>query len=77
MKTKKTTSEFRQILAEQGIEMTLEDAEDAYVMVTEIRKTARKLSTLDLWDMEENESLGLSREERESLTGLYRVAKEL
>ena len=74
---KKITSEFRKVLAEQGIEMTLDQAEDAYVMAMEIRKTAHRLSTLDLWEMEEDESLGMSREERGVLVDLYRVAKEL
>jgi hypothetical protein len=70
------SSKFRELLAEQGIEMTPDQATDAYKMARKIRKIAKKLSTRELWDLEDNESLGITREERIQIADLYRAAKE-
>lgn len=68
---------FRDLLAEKGIEMTPDEAKKAYRMAVKIRKIAKRLSTADLWVMEENELSGLSKEERLQIADLYRTAKEL
>lgn len=68
---------FRSALADMGIEMTPEQADAIYGMASRIRKLAKKLSTSDLWDLEENESLDMSKEERKQIADLYRAAKEL
>lgn len=70
-------SEFRNILAEQGIEMTPEQAGEAYKMARKLRRTAKKLSMEDFWIMEEDESLGLPKEERLQMIELYKVAREI
>lgn len=71
------TVEFRTLLAGEGIEMTPAQAEKAYKLARRLRKTARRLSTEDLWDMEEDDSMGFTREERSEMVNLYRIAKEL
>lgn len=68
---------FRELLAERGIEMTPEEAKKAYSMAMKIRIAAKRLSTQDLWNMEDNESSGISREERLQIADLYRIAKEV
>lgn len=70
-------AEFRNILAEKGIEMTPDQAEKAYELAIRLRKTARRLSTADLWAMEEDDSMGFTREERAEMVNLYRIAKEI
>jgi hypothetical protein len=70
-------SEFRHILAERGVEVTPEQADHIYKMTARLRKIARKLSTIDLWSLEENESLGMTKEERRQIADLYRAAKEI
>ena len=68
---------FRSALADMGIEMTPEQADVIYKMASRIRKLAKRLSTSDLWDLEENESLDMSKEERKQIADLYRAAKDL
>lgn len=71
------TNEFRRILAEAGVEMTPEQAESAYVAVKKLKRAAKKLSTADLWAMEEDESSGIPRDERVALVEIYRRAREM
>lgn len=68
---------FRSVLAEQGIEMTPEQAKEAYRMARGLRRTARRLSMEDFWAMEEDETLGMPREERIQMIELYRAAQEI
>jgi hypothetical protein len=68
---------FRLALAEMGIEMTPEQAGEVYKMASELRNVAKRLSTKDLWNLEEDESLDMSREERKQIADLYRAAKQL
>lgn len=68
---------FRSVLAEQGIEMTPDQAREAYRMARKLRKVARRLSMEDFWVMEEDETLGMPREERLQMIELYRVAQEI
>jgi hypothetical protein len=68
---------FRRLLAEAGIEMMPDQAESAYMAIKKFKKAARRLSTEDLWAMEEDESSGMPREERMALLELYRTAREM
>lgn len=70
-------NKFRATLAQQGIEMTPDQAKEAYRMARCLRSTARRLSMEDFWDMEEDETLGMPREERLQMIELYRVAQEI
>lgn len=74
---KNRSHEFRTALAEKGIEMTPEQARKAYRMIRGLKKTAKKLSTIDMWQMENDDSLGFSKEERKQMVELYRMAKEI
>lgn len=66
---------FRRMLAEMGIEMTLEQAGAAYEMSRDMIKRARKMSMKDIWNLEEVE--GFSDEEKRQLAMLYMHAKEV
>jgi len=63
------------MLAEMGIEMTLEQAGKAYDMSRDMIKRARKMSMKDIWNLEEVE--GFSDEEKSQLAMLYMHAKEV
>ena len=66
---------FRRMLAEMGIEMTLEQAGKAYEMSRDMIKRARKMSMEDIWNLESVE--GFSDEEKRQLAMLYMHAKEV
>lgn len=68
---------FRSALAENGIELTPEQAARIYKMTGKIRRVARRLSTIDLWRLEGDESIGMPKEERVQIADLYRAAKEI
>jgi len=70
------TRDFRQLLAEAGIEMMPDQAKSLYMAVKKFKKAARRLSTENLWAMEEDESSGIPREERLALVELYRKARD-
>lgn len=70
-------AQFRNMLAEGGIEMTLEQATNAYYMAKKIVKSSKKMSVKDLWNMLETEADGMSQEEKEQIVELYQTAKEL
>ncbi|NBP03976.1 MAG: hypothetical protein EBU90_28560 [Proteobacteria bacterium] len=66
---------FRRMLAEIGIEMTIEQAKKAYEMSKGMIKRARKMSMEDIWNLEKVE--GFSEEEKRQLAMLYMHAKEV
>ena len=66
---------FRRVLAEMGIEMTLDQARSAYEMSSDMIKRARKMSMKDIWNLEKVE--GFSDEEKRQLAMLYMHAKEV
>lgn len=68
---------FRMLLAEEGTEMTPEQAEKAFLASQSIVRTSRKMSMMDLWDLQDSELDGVSEKEREELVDLYRNAKDL
>lgn len=66
---------FRRILAEMGIEMTIEQAEKAYEMSKDMIKRSKKMSMEDIWNLQKTE--GFSDEEKSELVMLYMHAKEV
>lgn len=69
--------QFRKILAEQCVEMTIEEAKQAYKMAKSIIKRSKKISMMDLWDMKNTNIKGMSEEEKEKLIKIYEEAKQL
>ena len=70
-------SKFREILAENGIEMTPEQAILTYKMAKDLVKRSKKMSMKDLWAMQDCEAEGISKEERDQIIKLYQQAKEI
>jgi 1,2-phenylacetyl-CoA epoxidase PaaB subunit len=68
---------FRKILAEQGIEMTIEEAEQAFKNANKFIKRSKKISIMDIWEMQKTEVENISAEEKDQLINLYKKAKEL
>lgn len=68
---------FRNILAEQGMEVTIEEAAKIYMMADDIVSNAKKMSTEDLWKIMDLDAEGISTEEKEQIVDLYRSAKEI
>lgn len=68
---------FRKLLAEQGIEMTIEEAEKAFENANKFIKRSKKISIMDLWQMQKTQVENISDEERDQLINLYKKAKEL
>jgi hypothetical protein len=59
---------FRDLLAENGIEMTPEEAKDAYVATKKFIRVAKGLSLKDIWAV---------AEQNEDYARLYMKAKEI
>lgn len=68
---------FRNILAENGIEVTLEEAEQIYGMARDILKKSKKMSMDDIWSIIDMEVEGMSQIEKEQVAEIYRTAREL
>ena len=68
-------AKFRNVLAEKGIEMTLEQATKVYKMSNDLIKRSKKMSMKDLWAIQDVE--GVSQEEKDQIIKLYQHAKEL
>ncbi len=63
------------MLAERGIEVTPEQAEELYKSAKKVMRAAKRMSTEDLWAMLDTE--GFSEQEKSDLVMLYQHAKEL
>lgn len=59
---------FRELLAENGIEMTPEEAKDAYLATKKFIKVAKELSLKDIWEVERH---------NKDYASLYMKAKEI
>jgi hypothetical protein len=68
-------AKFRNVLAEKGIEMTLEQATKVYKMSNDLIRRSKKMSMKDLWAIQDVE--GVSQEEKDQIIKLYQHAKEL
>lgn len=67
--------QFRRMLAEMGIEKTMEQAKLAYKMSRDMVKRSKKMSMSDIWSIKEIE--GFSEEEKDQIMALYMHAKEI
>lgn len=67
---------FRRILAENGIEMTPDQAKEVYKMTKDIIKRSKKMSMQQLWELKETEVEGMTSEQIDEIIKLYRCAKE-
>lgn len=65
------------MLAEQGMEVTMEEAANIYMMAGDIVSKAKKMSTEDMWKIMDLDAEGISPEEKEQIVDLYRSAKEI
>lgn len=65
------------LLAEKGIEMTMEEASNAYSMAEDIINRSKKMSTKDIWDLLDVDIKGMSSEEKEQIANLYQSARDL
>jgi hypothetical protein len=68
---------FRNMLAEGGMEMTMDEAAKVYLMADDIVSRAKKMSVEDMWDILDLEAEGMSHEDKEQIVELYRTAKEI
>lgn len=68
---------FRMILAEEGTEMTPEDAKKAFLASKSIMKTSKRMSMIDLWNLEDCVLEGMDDKQKKELVNLYKNAKEL
>jgi len=68
-------AKFRNVLAEKGIEMTLEQAAKTYKMSNDLVRRSKKMSMKDLWSIQDME--GVSQEDKDQIIKLYQHAKEL
>ena len=68
---------FRQLLAEQGTELTLDQAQELYFSALKLIKRSQKLSQMDLWEMENEQIEGMTEEEKQQAISLYQHIREL
>lgn len=68
---------FRKLLAEQGTELTIKQAEVLYKSALDIMKKSKKLSQADLWEMEDCNIEGMTEEEKEQAISLYQHIRDL
>jgi len=65
---------FRKALAEQGVEMTIQQAQEAFKNAQILIKKAKKISMIDMLRLKTNK---ISDEEKNQIINLYIKAKEL
>lgn len=68
--------EFRRILAEQGKELTLEEARVIYKSALKILKRSKKLSQVDLWNMQELKIEGMTEKQKQDAIMLYQHVRD-
>lgn len=67
--------EFRKMMAEQGVELTIVQARKAYKMAEKFMKNAKKVSVAEIWSIQSVE--GLTQKEKDDIVRLYQFAKEI
>lgn len=76
MKTEKI-SKLRNLLAEQGMELTFEEAKLAFNSANKLIKRSKRISQLDLWSMQDVDIEGMTEEEKQAAINLYQYIKDL
>ena len=69
--------EFRRVLAEQGKELTLDQARVMYKSAADLIKRSKKLSQVDLWNLQNEEIEGMTEEEKQQAISLYQHIRDL
>jgi hypothetical protein len=69
--------EFRRVLAEQGKELTLDQARVMYKSAADLIKRSKKLSQVDLWNLQDEEIEGMTEEEKQQAISLYQHIRDL
>jgi Mn-dependent DtxR family transcriptional regulator len=69
--------EFRKILAEQGKELTLDQAKVLYISAEKLLKRSKKLSQIDLWNMQDEKIEGMTEKEKQEAIALYQYIRDL
>lgn len=73
-RTMNKIQKFRELLAEQGVEMTIEQANEAFKNARNLIKKSKKISMMDLLKISSDE---ISDSEKDQIINLYIKAKEL
>jgi hypothetical protein len=68
---------FRNMLAEQGKEFTVEEAKKIYEQSIGLLKKSKKMSQMDLWKMQDVEIEGMTEKEKQDAIMLYQHIREL
>lgn len=74
--SKQKIVEFRKLLAEQGNEFTLDQAKIVYDHASDLIKRSKRLSQLDLWNMQDLEIEGMTEEEKQGAISLYQHIRD-
>jgi hypothetical protein len=69
--------EFRKALAEIGQEYTIEQARRIYKEAKKIIKNSKKLSQMDLWNLQEEQVEGMTEKEKNEAIMLYQHVRDL
>lgn len=72
----KNLVEFRKALAEQGKELTLDEAKEVYDSALKILKRSKKLSQADLWDMQNIDIEGMTEKQKQDAIMLYQYVRD-
>lgn len=68
---------LRNLLAEQGKEYTIDQAREIYKESLKLIKKSKKMSQIDLWEMQDSEIEGMTENEKQNAILLYQYMREL
>lgn len=68
---------FRNMLAEQGKEFTVDEAKKIYNQSIKLLKRSKKMSQIDLWKMQDVQIEGMTEKEKQDAIMLYQHIREL
>lgn len=68
---------FRNIMAEQGKEFTLEQAKEIYDAARKLIKNSKKISQASLWKIQEIDIEGMTEQEKHDAIMLYQHIRDL
>lgn len=68
--------QFQRLMAEDGVELTPDQSATIYRLGSNLLRSSKKMSQVDLWDLLECEDDRFSPEEKEQLVELIQYARE-
>jgi len=69
--------QYRNQLAEEGVEINLDEAKERCLVLENLIKRSKNMSQLDIWKLEEMQPMdGFSKEQHEELINLYKYLIE-